>query len=58
MGLLRDAVTGKNIHSIELAGVKAAGEGPAIKVYDLTLRNVMIADPSPAQPLLLAQPHA
>ena len=43
VGLLRDAVTGKNIHSIELAGVKAAGEGPAIKVYDLTLRNVMVA---------------
>ena len=43
VGLLRDAVTGKNINSIELAGVKAAGEGPAVKVYDLTLSNVRVA---------------
>ena len=43
VGLLRDAATGKNINSIELAGVKAAGEGPAVKVYDLTLSNVRVA---------------
>src|SRR5262245_31902256 len=41
--LLRDAVNGHNIGNVELAGVKTGGEGPALKLYDLTLHNVTVA---------------
>ena len=43
VALLRDAVNGQHIGSIELAGVKPGGDGPAVKVYDLTLQNVTVA---------------
>ena len=43
VSLLRDAVTGHSIRNIELAGVKTVGDGPAVKFYDLTLRNVTVA---------------
>src|ERR1700730_15235417 len=41
--LLKDAATGKHIPSVELVGLKSAGEGPLQKVYDLTLNNVTVA---------------
>ncbi len=41
--LLKDAATGKHIPSVELVGLKPAGEGTLQKVYDLTLNNVTVA---------------
>jgi type VI protein secretion system component Hcp len=41
--LLKDAVTGKHIPSVELVGLQSAGEGALQKVYDLTLNNVTVA---------------
>jgi type VI protein secretion system component Hcp len=41
--LLKDAATGKHINSVELVGLKPAGEGAPQKVYDLTLNNVTVA---------------
>jgi len=41
--LLKDAATGKHIPSVELVGLKPAGEGQLQKVYDLTLNNVTVA---------------
>jgi type VI protein secretion system component Hcp len=41
--LLKDAATGKHIKSVELVGLKPAGEGALQKVYDLTLNNVTVA---------------
>src|SRR5258708_16644370 len=41
--LLKDAANGKHIASVELVGLKPAGEGPLQKVYDLTLNNVTVA---------------
>jgi type VI protein secretion system component Hcp len=41
--LLKDAATGKHIPSVELVGLKPAGEGTLQKIYDLTLNNVTVA---------------
>src|ERR1700680_1357887 len=41
--LLKDAATGKHIPSVELVGLKPAGEGTLQKGYDLTLNNVTVA---------------
>jgi type VI protein secretion system component Hcp len=41
--VLKDAANGKHIASVELVGLKPAGEGPLQKVYDLTLNNVTVA---------------
>ena len=41
--LLKDAASGKHIPSVELVGLKSAGEGAPQKVYDLTLNNVTVA---------------
>src|ERR1700730_4735884 len=41
--LLKDATSGKHIPSVELVGLKPAGEGALQKVYDLTLNNVTVA---------------
>ncbi len=41
--LLKDAATGKHIPSVELVGLKSAGDGQVQKVYDLTLNNVTVA---------------
>jgi type VI protein secretion system component Hcp len=41
--LLKDAATGKHIPSVELVGLKPAGEGSLQKIYDLTLNNVALA---------------
>src|SRR6202043_4291968 len=41
--LLKDAATGKHIPSVELVGLKPAGEGTLQKIYDLTLNNVAVA---------------
>jgi type VI protein secretion system component Hcp len=41
--LLKDAANGKHIASVELVGLKPAGDGPLQKVYDLTLNNVTVA---------------
>src|SRR5258708_29898953 len=41
--LLKDAATGKHIPSVELVGLKSAGEGSLQKIYDLTLNNVTMA---------------
>src|ERR1700738_5551182 len=38
--LLKDAATGKHIPSVELVGLKPAGQGTPQKVYDFTLDNV------------------
>src|ERR1700737_652288 len=43
VSLLKDAATGKHIPSVELVGLKPAGEGTLQKVYDLTLNNVTVA---------------
>ena len=40
--LFKDAATGRHIASIELVGLKSAGDGTQ-KVYDLTLNNVTVA---------------
>jgi type VI protein secretion system component Hcp len=41
--LFKDAATGKHIPSVELVGLKPAGEDGFQKVYDLTLNNVTVA---------------
>src|SRR5260370_27853875 len=41
--LVKDAATGKHIPSVELVGLKSAGEGSLQKIYDLTLNNVTMA---------------
>jgi type VI protein secretion system component Hcp len=54
--LLKDAATGKHIPSVELVGLKPAGEGTLQKIYDLTLNNVAVAGYAAAASTILPSP--